>query len=442
MYLAYSLLVVLAVLLGSPYFIYQAIRHRKYVGSLRQRLGRLPISLNLDSDASIWIHAVSVGEVLSARPLVEALRQRYPMLRLYVSTTTMTGQQVVRQQLQQAIDGAFYFPFDFAFIVRRVLNVVRPKLVVLVENEIWPHLLRECHRRGVKSMIVNGRISARSFPRYRLARPFFARVLAYVDRFCMQGEESARRAIELGADPARVTITGSLKFDSATRMDSHPRGRGRVLRFLRVSPDRVVIVAGSTMRGEERAVLQAFRRIKAATPTAMLILAPRHAERFEEAVQLAAGEGFLTLRRTELAIDAEPRADVVVLDTIGELAQVYQLATVAFVGGSLVETGGHNILEPAVFGRPVMFGPHMSNFAVIAATFLANRAAVQVSSARELEDELAALVADPVRRASVGAAARALVDANRGALDRTIDAIVRLLPPTRPATIHPFRVVH
>jgi 3-deoxy-D-manno-octulosonic-acid transferase len=442
MYLAYSLLVVLAVLLGSPYFIYQAIRHRKYVGSLRQRLGRLPISLNLDSDASIWIHAVSVGEVLSARPLVEALRQRYPMLRLYVSTTTMTGQQVVRQQLQQAIDGAFYFPFDFAFIVRRVLNVVRPKLVVLVENEIWPHLLRECHRRGVKSMIVNGRISARSFPRYRLARPFFARVLAYVDRFCMQGEESARRAIELGADPARVTITGSLKFDSATRMDSHPRGRGRVLRFLRVSPDRVVIVAGSTMRGEERTVLQAFRRIKAATPTAMLILAPRHAERFEEAVQLAAGEGFLTLRRTELAIDAEPRADVVVLDTIGELAQVYQLATVAFVGGSLVETGGHNILEPAVFGRPVMFGPHMSNFAEIAATFLANRAAVQVSSARELEDELAALVADPVRRASVGAAARALVDANRGALDRTIDAIVRLLPPTRPATIHPFRVVH
>ena len=442
MYLAYSLLVVVAVLVGSPYFVYQAMRHRKYVGSLRQRLGRLPISLNLDSDASIWIHAVSVGEVLSARPLVEALRQRYPALRLYVSTTTMTGQQVVRQQLQPVIDGVFYFPFDFAFIVRRVLNVVRPKLLVLVENEIWPHLLRECHRRGVKTMIVNGRISARSFPRYRLARPFFRRVLAHVDRFCMQGEESARRAIELGADPARVTVTGSLKFDSATRADSHARGRGRVLRFLRVPPDRVVIVAGSTMRGEEKAVLHAFRRVKATAPNAMLILAPRHAERFEEAVQLASTEGFLTVRRTDLAIDAEPRADVVVLDTIGELAQVYQLATVAFVGGSLVETGGHNILEPAVFGRPVVFGPHMSNFAEIAATFLTNRAAVQVSSPRELEEQLADLVADPVRRASVGAAARALVDANRGALDRTIDAIVRLLPPFRPATIHPFRVVH
>jgi 3-deoxy-D-manno-octulosonic-acid transferase len=442
MYLAYSLLVVLAVLVGSPYFVYQAMRHRKYVGSLRQRLGRLPISLNLDSDASIWIHAVSVGEVLSARPLVEVLRHRYPALRLYVSTTTMTGQQVVRQQLQQTIDGVFYFPFDFAFIVRRVLNVVRPRLLVLVENEIWPHLLRESHRRGVKTMIVNGRISSRSFPRYRLARPFFRRVLADVDCFCMQGEESARRAIELGADPSRVMVTGSLKFDSATRADPHARGRGRVLRFLRVPPDRVVVVAGSTMRGEERAVLQAFRRVKATAPNAMLILAPRHAERFEEAAQLAAAEGFLTVRRTELAIDAEPRADVVVLDTIGELAQVYQLATVAFVGGSLVETGGHNILEPAVFGRPVVFGPHMSNFAEIAATFLANRAAVQVASVRDLEEQLAGLVADPVRRASVGAAARALVDANRGALDRTVDAIVRLLPPARPATIHPFRVVH
>ena len=442
MYLAYSLVVVLAVLIGSPYFVYQAVRHRKYVGSLRQRLGLLPISLNLDGDASIWIHAVSVGEALSARPLVEALRQRYPALRLYVSTTTMTGQQVVRQQLQQEIDGVFYFPFDFASIVRRVLDVVRPKLVVLVENEIWPHLLRECRRRRIKTMIVNGRISARSFPRYRLARPFFRRVLTNVDRFCMQGEESARRVIELGADPSRVVVTGSLKFDSAAAPETHARARGRVLRFLRVGADRPVIVAGSTMRGEELAVLRAFRRVKLAAPDALLILAPRHRERFDEAVQLAADEGFSTVRRTELAIDAAPRTDVIVLDTIGELAQVYQIATVAFVGGSLVETGGHNILEPAVFGRPVVFGPYMSNFAEIAGTFLANRAAVQVESARELEDQLAALVADPVRRASLGAAARALVDANKGALERTVEAVVRVMPPARPATIHPFRVVH
>ena len=230
MYLAYSLLVVLAVLIGSPYFVYQAIRHRKYVGSVRQRLGLLPISLNLDGDSSIWIHAVSVGEVLSARPLVEALRQRYPALRLYVSTTTMAGQQVARQQLQGETDGVFYFPFDFALIVRRVLNIVRPRLLLLVENEIWPHLLRECQRREVKTMIVNGRISGRSFPRYRLARPFFRRVLAGIDRFCMQSEESARRIIDLGADPGSVSVTGSLKFDAAAGPDPHLRARGRVLR--------------------------------------------------------------------------------------------------------------------------------------------------------------------------------------------------------------------
>ena len=442
MYLAYSLLVVLAVLIGSPYFVYQAIRHRKYVGSVRQRLGLLPISLNLDGDSSIWIHAVSVGEVLSARPLVEALRQRYPALRLYVSTTTMAGQQVARQQLQGETDGVFYFPFDFAVIVRRVLNIVRPRLLLLVENEIWPHLLRECQRREVKTMIVNGRISGRSFPRYRLARPFFRRVLAGIDRFCMQSEESARRIIDLGAEPGSVSVTGSLKFDAAAGPDPHLRARGRVLRFLRVAPDRVVVVAGSTMRGEELYVLRAFRRVKAVAPDALLILAPRHAERFAEAAQIAAEEGFATVRRTALGIDAEPRADVVVLDTIGELAQVYQLATVAFVGGSLVETGGHNILEPAVYGRTVVFGPHMSNFTEIASTFVANRAAVQVSSPRELEEQLVELVSNPVRRAALGAAARALVDANRGALDRTLQVVVRLLPQGRPATVHPFRVVH
>jgi 3-deoxy-D-manno-octulosonic-acid transferase len=338
-------------------------------------------------------------------------------------------------------DGVFYFPFDFAFVVRRVLDVVRPRLFVMVESEIWPNLLRECRRRGVKTAIVNGRISARSYPRYRLARPFFRRVLAAVDRCCMQSEDSARRIVAIGADPAGVMVTGSLKFDAAA-LPAAARGRDRVLRFFRVSPARHVVVAGSTMRGEELLVLRAFRRVKHMAPGAILLLAPRHTERFAEAAHLARGEGFSTINRSELAIDAEPRADVVVIDTIGELAQLYQLATVAFVGGSLVPTGGHNILEPAVFSRPIVFGPHMQNFAEIAREFLAHDAAVQVESERELGQTLVSLLGDPVRRAGLGAAARALVDANRGARDRTIEAIGRLLPPGRPATIHPFRVVH
>jgi len=440
MYLVYSLLLVAGLVAGSPWFLYQALRHRKYVGGIRQRLGYLPLSFNLDGEPSIWVHAVSVGEVLAVRPLVSALREHYPHLRLFLSTTTMAGHELARHV--QDADGVFYFPFDFAFIVRRVLDVVRPKLFVMVEGEIWPHVLRECRRRGVKSMVVNGRVSARSFPRYRLVRPFFARVLRDIDRFCMQSEESARRITALGADPARVAVTGSLKFDAAALPAAAARGRDRVLRFFRVPRERVVIVAGSTMRGEDLPVLRAFRRAKSVAPQALLVLAPRHVERFDEAAHLARGEGFATVRRSDLAIDADPRADVVVLDSIGELAQIYQLATVAFVGGSLVETGGHNILEPAVFGRPIVFGPHMVNFAEIAREFLAEGAAVQVQSARELDEVLVQLLTDPVRRARLGAAARALVDANRGSRDRTLAAIARLVPAGRGATIHPFRVVH
>jgi 3-deoxy-D-manno-octulosonic-acid transferase len=197
----------------SPYFVYQAIRYKKYIGSLRQRLGFLPISFNIDGDESIWIHAVSVGEVLTARALAADLKTRYPRLRLFLSTTTMAGQQVARRNLQH-VDGVFYFPFDWAFIVRRTLALVKPRLFIMMETEIWPNLLHVCRKRGVKTVVINGRISQRSFPRYRLVRPFFRRVLADVDRFCMQSEESARRLIDLGADPARVTMTGSLKFDS------------------------------------------------------------------------------------------------------------------------------------------------------------------------------------------------------------------------------------
>jgi 3-deoxy-D-manno-octulosonic-acid transferase len=441
MYVIYSGLLALALLLGSPWFLYQGLRRRKYFGSLRQRLGRLPVSFNLDAEPSIWVHAVSVGEVLAARPLMDELRGRYPGFRMFVSTTTVAGQQLARRQLPQA-DAIFYFPIDFAWVVRRVLDRVRPRLLVLLEGEIWPHVLRECRRRGVRTAIVNGRVSARSFPRYRLLAPLMRRVLADVDAFCMQSDEGARRIRLMGADPARVTVTGSLKFDAVhvPVPSAHGRPRQRALRFFRLSASRPVVVAGSTMRGEERPVLQAFRRIKATQPSALLILAPRHTDRFTDVMHIARGEGFATVRRTELAIDAEPRADVIVLDTIGELPQVYQLATVAFVGGSLVPTGGHNILEPAVHGRPVVFGPSMTNFAEIADMFLANGAAVQVHSEHELEETLTALMSDPVRRAAIGAAARALVDANRGATSRTLEVVVGLMP--RPAVVRPFRRVH
>jgi 3-deoxy-D-manno-octulosonic-acid transferase len=442
-YLLYSLATLVALVVLSPYLLYQALRYSKYVGSLGQRLGYLPVSFNLDAEESIWVHAVSVGEVLVARPIVSGLRARYPGLRIFLSTTTLSGQNVARRSMPDA-DAVFYLPFDWAFTIRRTLDVVKPKLFVMVETEIWPNLLRECRRRGIRTALVNGRISARSFPRYRVARPFIRRVLSDIDRLCVQGDETARRLRELGADPARITVTGSLKFDSLDPSTTPGRGRERVLRFFRMSPARPVLVAGSTSKGEEEAVIRAFNRVRttAAGGNALLILAARHPERFGEVERLCRREGLSTIRRSDLPIDAEPRADAVILDTIGELAQLYQIATAVFVGGSLVALGGHNILEPAVHGKPIVFGPHMENFAEIAGAFLANDAAVQVRTPRELEDVVVSLMADPVRRARLGAAARALVDANRGAKDTTLRVLADLLPPREPpSVVRPFRVI-
>ena len=443
MYVIYSVLIVAFFALMSPSLIFQAVRYRKYIGSLTQRLGYLPISFNLESDESIWIHAVSVGEVLTARALLPELRERYPKLRLFLSTTTMTGQQIARNNLRY-VDEVFYFPFDLGFIVNRTIKLVKPRLFIMMETEIWPNLLRACDRAGVKTMLVNGRISSRSYPRYRIVRPFFRRVLRHIDRFCMQSDESARRVIDIGAERDRVIVTGSLKFDSLEipGITAPDRGRNRVLRYFRVPPDRPVVIAASTVRNEEEPVLEAFQRIRATMTNALLIIAPRKPERFDDVEKLARRAGWSVARRSELRVDADPRHDVVILDTIGELAQLYQIATVVFVGGSLVDTGGHNILEPAVFGKPIVFGPYMQNFAEIARTFLDNDAAIQVRSGRELDSVLLELLGDPVRRARLGAAARALVEANRGARVKTLSAIAQLLPPDDPANVvRPFRRV-
>jgi 3-deoxy-D-manno-octulosonic-acid transferase len=442
MYTIYSIAIVLFFALLSPYFVYQALRYRKYIRNLPQRLGYLPLSFNFDGDESIWIHAVSVGEVLTARALLPQLRERYPRLRIFLSTTTMTGHNVARTNVHD-VDGVFYFPLDLPPIVRRTMSVVKPRLFVMMETELWPNLLRACRSAGVKTALVNGRISLRSFPRYRLARGFFRRVLADVDRFCMQSEESARRIVEIGADRDRVTVTGSLKFDSLEMPGPvvPDRGPNRVLRYFRVSPDRPVVIAASTLKGEEETVLEAFQRIRALWGNALLIIAPRKPERFDEVERLAQQPGWRVARRTDLAVDSEPRVDVVILNTIGELAQLYQVATVVFVGGSLVDAGGHNILEPAVFGKPIVFGPHMHNFAEIARTFIENRGAIQVRAGAELEDVLVELLSDPVKRASLGAAARALVEANRGARGRTLAVLTQLLPSDAPGTVLPFRVL-
>jgi 3-deoxy-D-manno-octulosonic-acid transferase len=371
----------------------------------------------------VWVHAVSVGEVLAARPLVAALKDRLPGWRVFVSTTTITGNAVA--STSAAADGLFYAPFDWPRPVRAALGALDPTLLVLMEREIWPSLIHEAHRRGTRVAAANGRLSERSFSRYRLVGAFLRRVLGEVDLFLMQAPAHGVRLIDLGAPASRVQVTGNLKFDAAEApkpseaLESRlgPSARGQ----------RPLFVAGSTTEGEEELVLTAFRIVLGRVPAAALVLVPRHPERFDRVPPLAASSGLRCVRRSALEPGGWRDEEVVLLDSLGELASLYALADVVFVGGSLVPSGGHNILEPAAAGRPVIVGPHMDNFQEIADQFLAAGALVQVANARELGDEVSAMLLDPSRRRELGERGRRLVEDNRGAVRRTVDALMALV---------------
>lgn len=429
MYFLYSCVSSVALLLVSPWLAWQAWRHDKYRHSLRERLGHLPADVNPERRPSLWIHAVSVGEVLAMRALLPGVRARYGDLAVVVSTTTRTGRQVAAAQLE-GIDGLFYFPLDFAFSVRRVLEQLEPRLVVMVETEIWPRLLHECRRRRVPVMLINARVSDRSFPRYRAMRFVLRYVLDGFARLCAQSPRYADRLVAMGASLDRVSVTGSLKFDAldwtlAERGATHP-----VLRHFVGAETRPVLLAASTLRGEDALVLDAFGAVRAAHPDALLVLVPRHPERFDEVTVLVQERGLRVARRTALPPDVPLAVDVVVVDTIGELAALFRLATVVFVGGSLVNAGGHNVLEPALFAKPIVVGPSMHNFPDIAAAFLEAGAMLQVPDGPGLTQASLDLFGAPARRDALGTAARSLLDRHRGAAARTLDEMARVLPPS------------
>ena len=421
MYLIYSVGLGILLALAAPAYAWKGRRSGKYFRTFRARMGHLPAEIRADRPGAVWIHAVSVGEVLAARALVEPLRKRLPGRAVFVSTTTVTGHEVARAKLT-GVDGLFFAPFDFAFAVRRVLRATQPALVVLVETEIWPNLIRESRRAGARVAIVNGRLSPRSFPRYRRIRALLRPVLAEIDAFLMQAEPHADRARAIGAPAERVRVSGNLKFDALPAAARTP-DLERVFADVR-GP---VLFAGSTVSGEEELVLDAYRAAREVVPGLRLVIAPRHPERFPEAAQRIEAAGLRHARRSTLAERAWGDEEVLLLDTLGELAHAYTFATVVFVGGSLVPAGGHNILEPAMAGRAVVVGPHMENFQEIARTFLEEDALVQVDGPPALAPALVALLTDAARRDVLGERARRLVERNRGALDRTVDALAELV---------------
>jgi 3-deoxy-D-manno-octulosonic-acid transferase len=429
MYFLYSLLTAAGMLLLSPYFAVQGLRKGKYWAGLRQRLGYLPREArgpSVGAPGAVWIHAVSVGEALAALPLARRLKERFPGRRLVISTTTATGQRVARERMDFA-DAIFYFPLDWAGPVRRVFRVIRPGIVVILETEIWPNFLRVARGQGVPVVFVNGRISERSFRRYRWVDGFLARVLADAEVFLMQSEEDARRLRALGAPGGRVGVMGNLKYDLAPPASS-PLAEWLAAELER-QKRRPLVIAGSVVAGEEEAVLGAFATIRGKWPRALLVLAPRKPERFEAAACVGAERGFSVVRRSVLRFDSPPGelGDVLLLDSIGELAAMYRLADAVFVGGSLVPAGGHNILEPACFGRPPVFGPSMHNFRDAAAQLLSAGAAVEVASGEELSRAWCRLLEDQTRREQMGRAARELVEQNRGATERALERIASIL---------------
>lgn len=438
MYFFYSLLSAAAMLLAAPYFLLCGLRQPGYFASLKERFGWLPDEIRSRGEGTIWIHAVSVGEALAGLPLARRLRQVFPERRIVVSTTTATGQSMVRQRLD-FVDAVFYYPLDWRFPVLRALRAVRPSVVVILETEIWPNFLREAHRAGIPVMFANARISDRSFRRYRLANRllfgFLKRVLSLPHSFLAQTEQDAARLSDLGAPTERVQVAGNLKYDST------PPAAGPLAAWLEHEVAehgrRPLIVAGSITAYEEPLVLIAFGILQGQWPRALLVLAPRKPDRFEIAAGLIEESHRRFLRRSELSFNGmqskgiEDAVSVLLLDSVGELAALYALADAVFVGGSLVPDGGHNILEPACFGKPPLFGPSMENFREIATRFLAAGAGLQVRSPEDLGVAWIELIQDEKRRKQMGHAALELVDRNRGATDRSVETLARILGGAR-----------
>ena len=438
MYFFYRILTAAGMFLLAPYFALRGWRAGEPSGALRERLGSLPpeIATRATTAAAaattsantgpIWIHAVSVGEVLAAQPLIDGLKRRYPAVTIFVSTTTETGQRLARERLKTA-DGTFYFPLDWVVPVRRALRAIRPSLVIIMETEIWPNFLREAHRADIPVVFANARISEKSFARFKqwefLVGPFFRRTMQDAELFLAQSPEDSARLQAMGAAPERIAITGNLKYDAA------PPAISRFGQWLeqQISPQErwPVLVAGSVVAGEEESVLAAYDLVQRQFRRTLLILAPRKPAQFDAAAAIASAGGWKVVRRSALDLTTalDEAADILLLDSIGELAGLYSLADATFVGGSLVAAGGHNILEPAWFARPPVFGSSMENFKDMADQFLDARAGVQVTTGPGLGKVWIQLIEDTVMRERLGAAARAISERNRGATERSLDHI-------------------
>ncbi|WP_437224299.1 3-deoxy-D-manno-octulosonic acid transferase [Planctomicrobium sp. SH661] len=421
----YCLLVILAL----PMVAWKRVRTGKYKSGWGQKLlGRLPVS-DAGGAKRVWLHAVSVGEVLQLRQIVERLQRARPETRIFISTTTETGHAVAKEKFPEC-DVAF-FPLDFSWSVRNALERVKPDLIVLVELELWPNFILAAAARGIPLVLINGRLSARSFRGYSRIRPLVRRLLRCFRIIATQTEEYHERFVKLGASESTTLVTGSIKFDGVMTNPHHPRTL-ELAKWMGINEDAPVFVAGSTQAPEEAYALEAYSSLRKSYPELRMILVPRHPERGREVAELITRHGFPVLQRStgQVLTPSSEIPPVGLLDTVGELGACWGLADVAFVGGSFTSRGGQNMLEPAAFGAAVCFGPNTWNFKQIVELLHARQAAVTVNSADELQEFVHRMLQDPAAATAMGERARELILAQQGATDRTVHLLVQVIDPT------------
>ncbi|HWQ62200.1 MAG TPA: 3-deoxy-D-manno-octulosonic acid transferase [Negativicutes bacterium] len=422
----YDLLTIILVLAAIPVFIVRLIREKGFGERLKQSFGFLPAAAlePVAGNGCLWLHAASVGEIVATSPIVKEIRRQLPGQAVLVSVVTANGYEMAKRIIPEA-DSIIFFPLDLPWLSGRVINRIRPKLFVLVETELWPNFLLACRERNIAVMMVNGRISDKSVGNYRYLFTILDRMLDTVRRFCMQSTIDAQYIIRLGAKPRRVFVTGNTKYDQ-THTEVSPAERDEITSSLKIPANAKVIVAGSTHRGEEEYVLSAFNKVRESLPDICLVLAPRDNLRGSEVAGLTAKYNLRAVRRTELD-KAEGGHDVVVLDTIGELGKIYSIGDVVYVGGSLVARGGHNILEPAAHGKPILVGPHMFNFKDSYALFSGRGACDTVYDSDELGEKFLSLLGDAAARGAMGERALAIIRENQGAAARSVQHIKEVL---------------
>ncbi|HNR93717.1 MAG TPA: 3-deoxy-D-manno-octulosonic acid transferase [Kiritimatiellia bacterium] len=427
-WIVYNILFAVGFTLMLPHFIYRMVRRGGYARNFVQRLGFYSRSIRtkLSAGRHIWIQAVSVGEIFVAFRFMEEIRRRNPDARFVLSTNTSTGYALARSRIGES-DILIYFPVDFPLVMRRVLGLINPAALILVECELWPNLIRLAKRRGTPVLLVNGRISEHSFRGYRKLKFFTKKILPMVDLLCAQSAADARRLISLGAPERNVKVMGSAKYEVASKDPTGEEKAAAILKAAGIDITAPILLGGSTWAGEEKILLNAFKILRDEFKNLQLVLAPRHAERAGEVIHEIESAGCRAVQRSKLDLSAarvwEPD-DVLLVDSTGELKNFYPYATVIFIGKSLTQHGGQNPIEPAVYGKPVIVGPNMENFPVVMEDFREASALIQVADETGLHSSIRALLSDAQLRGDYGGRAASLVEAKSGALAETVELII------------------